>query len=179
MEVKEIINMLRKAEGYISFNAEFANEIADILEELENISSKWTEIYESYRERLVKFRKENEDLKKQLAEKPEWISVEDRLPKSEFVLCTDGKYCFVNIIPDMEDVLEDGVTHWMPLPEPPKPKEPTFKEVFLKAFPQAVCPDVDCCTIFPKHFDANTCNYVCEDCWNQPYFEPKEEGGEE
>ena len=50
----------------------------------------------------------------------EWISVEERLPESEFVLCTDGKYCFVNIIPDMEDVLEDGVTHWMPLPEPPK-----------------------------------------------------------
>ena len=72
--------------------------------------------------------------------------------------------------------LEKQLAENQPEPEPPKPKEPTFKDVFLKAFPKAVYTDVDCCTIFPKQFHPNTCNYVCEDCWNQPYFEPKEEG---
>ena len=117
----------------------------------------------------------------------EWISVEDRLPKSEFVLCTDGKYCFVTIIPDMEAAKADGVTHWMPLPEPPKPKVPTFKDVFLKAFPKAKISDfaanIDCCAVFPWLLDEEGCcqkmDMPCGECWNQPYFEPQEEGGVE
>lgn len=113
----------------------------------------------------------------------EWISVKDRLPKSEFVLCTDGKYCFMNIIPDMEDVLEVCATHWMPLPEPPKPKVPTFKDVFLEKFPKAATRNdgslKSCAKVIFPYMKAGRCSFVdaCVECWNQPYYE--EEGGEE
>ena len=61
----------------------------------------------------------------------EWISVEDRLPKiCEFYLCLyiDKNVCAVNPIHEIfyfeyEFFTEDTywrVTHWMPLPEPPK-----------------------------------------------------------
>ena len=69
------------------------------------------------------------------------------------------------------------VTHWMPLPEPPKPKEPTFKDVFWKKFPKAIYLDVNCCAIFPEQFVRDSCDCNCEACWNQPYFD-EEEGGE-
>ena len=66
--------------------------------------------------------------------KDEWISVEDRLPEEHedvltyfrfdlifgghsFSMCQD---CMVS--PDRWDN-ENDVTHWMPLPEPPKEKE--------------------------------------------------------
>lgn len=63
-----------------------------------------------------------------------WISVKDRLPEeNSWVLCTDGKsqykkiyergifyddefFCYTPI-----GIIEN-VTHWMPLPEPPKSK---------------------------------------------------------
>ena len=78
MEIKKIINLFRITEGYISLNAEYANEIADILEKAEYHIEK---------------------LEKQLAEnQPEWVSVEDRLPEGGLVLCTDGEYCFVDKI---------------------------------------------------------------------------------
>ena len=56
----------------------------------------------------------------------EWISVEDRLPERE------GKYLtftikgevqlnwFVSFLADAEPEFDYWVTHWMPLPEPPK-----------------------------------------------------------
>ena len=63
----------------------------------------------------------------------EWISVKDRLPGKEAeYLCWDvpysaqtGKPCFgFYWIPEgfETDIAEDwsNVTHWMPLPEPPK-----------------------------------------------------------
>ena len=62
----------------------------------------------------------------------EWISVNDRLPKEgEFVLCA----CRANIYEvlrfygngwghdPMHDYMLGFVTHWMPLPEPPKEDE--------------------------------------------------------
>ena len=62
----------------------------------------------------------------------EWISVEDELPKnSRFVLATDGHhswlyYAFVFETGEVQwfnaaaDSEKKGITHWMPLPEPPK-----------------------------------------------------------
>jgi hypothetical protein len=47
----------------------------------------------------------------------EWISVEDRLPEEgeHILVCySDGWIC------DQYTPFDDGVTHWMPLPEPPK-----------------------------------------------------------
>jgi hypothetical protein len=75
-----------------------------------------------------------------LKEKGGWIDVKDRLPEikqrgstqnpcSDEVLCSDGKRCSIGIrwicgtteyfLPhDRENM--DKITHWMPLPEPPK-----------------------------------------------------------
>lgn len=67
----------------------------------------------------------------------EWISVEDKLPElknfgnyknSEWVLCSNGEYVFINLYCytgsgwyDLHSpISEDRITHWMPLPEPPK-----------------------------------------------------------
>ncbi len=50
----------------------------------------------------------------------EWISVKDRLPEeNEIILawvatCRDLHFCFGSEVSGLE------VTHWMPLPEPPK-----------------------------------------------------------
>lgn len=118
------------------------------------------------------------------AQQPEWISVEDRLPEKKDELCLvyrkNGSiglsvhYCETNHYWSYGDV-----THWMPLPEPPKPKEPTFKDVFLKAFPKAPLnkdgvPGVCIADVFPWGIPINCEGIRCHRCWNQPYFE--EEG---
>ena len=59
----------------------------------------------------------------------EWISVKERLPEDDkyngTVLATDGS---IVITAPPSSVTEDGfITHWMPLPQPPKkvvPKPP-------------------------------------------------------
>ena len=60
---------------------------------------------------------------------PQWISVKDRLPKYENpVLAGNAELCFVNTawyhVATKRWVFPSGtfceVTHWMPLPEPPK-----------------------------------------------------------
>lgn len=62
----------------------------------------------------------------------EWISVNDRLPEEgehviacdkekavcEAMLSVDGKFCWSVFWGDWGDLMD--VTHWMPLPEPPK-----------------------------------------------------------
>lgn len=137
----------------------------------------------------------------------EWISVEDeRKPKhlhNYFIAYVFGNgekhfYREALYIADKGNGLVDGahfndegvdgmrVTHWMDipkLPEPPKPKEPTFKDVFLKAFPKAIIFDpavtIDCCAVFPWLLDEKLCcqmDMTCEECWDQPYFEPEGEG---
>ncbi len=60
-----------------------------------------------------------------------WISVKDRLPEEEplDVLAYNGSVClaeythklgFRDSRPDMHGWILDGITHWMPLPEPPR-----------------------------------------------------------
>ena len=112
----------------------------------------------------------------------EWISVEERLPEK-------GGY-YLTVVENCERVCysrfmldkfgHDGVTHWMYPPEPPKQNAPTFKDVFLKAFPQAKLfgggtPVVCAKGVFPQIGDNDECcDLVCHDCWDQPYFEEKE-----
>lgn len=71
----------------------------------------------------------------------EWISVKDKLPDKDDIndyLITDGKRCFVGFYRHkvkawdnftlgwVQEYYSDGsvedieITHWMPLPEPPK-----------------------------------------------------------
>lgn len=65
-------------------------------------------------------------------------------------------------------------------------KEPTFRDVFLKAFRKAPVdengiPELCVRAVFPQTGDINhhegNCSWAHEKCWNQPYFD--EEGGEE
>ena len=57
----------------------------------------------------------------------EWISVEDRLPEDDeiVIICTDDNFIYAGeLIGDTWFLDNDSwtatVTHWMPLPEPPK-----------------------------------------------------------
>lgn len=69
------------------------------------------------------------------AQKPEWISVKDRLPEAGKILVTDGETVTISNGAWLYRSLEGKtrvpanygagltVTHWMPLPEPPKEEE--------------------------------------------------------
>lgn len=105
---------------------------ADAIEELTGFVQEAERDRDEYRERLDK---EANDFIEELS-KPRWIPVTERLPKeSERVLvaCEDGVSFgfFEEIIADDEFVKEwhdmmyypISVTHWMPLPEPPKEEE--------------------------------------------------------
>ena len=70
--------------------------------------------------------------KNRIAMENEWISVKDRLPetKGRYFICQEKEYYpeSVNFYPikiDGSHWINDGFavfpTHWMPLPEPPKP----------------------------------------------------------
>ena len=57
----------------------------------------------------------------------EWISVDDRLPEKDeiVIICTDKNFIYAGeLIGDTWFLDNDSwtatVTHWMPLPEPPK-----------------------------------------------------------
>jgi hypothetical protein len=52
----------------------------------------------------------------------QWISVKDQLPennKEYLVYCKHGVY-IDHFLPSLKSFVNDGVTHWMPLPEPTK-----------------------------------------------------------
>ena len=131
---------------------------------------------------IYQHREEIADLEKQLAEnQPEWISVEEKVPeigaKVLGVSRETGKveyYVFLD-----HSLIKKTVSHWMFFPKPPKLKVPTFKDVFLKAFPKAPIDEdgiLKACIadVFPgakhKHCDG----WMCFECWNQIYFEEEE-----
>lgn len=106
----------------------------------------------------------------------EWISVEDEpIPGEQSHIFT----VLPKIIIKRNPVTGEPA-YWMRL-EPPKPKEPSFKDVFLKAFSgvrtdSSGVPIVAACSIFPILRTTIGCKnkIKCSECWNQPYFE--EEG---
>lgn len=175
METKQMIDDLRGiaedlAEKGESFRIIAFEKIADRLEELDAELEKRT-----------------------INDRPyEWISVEDRLPDvNNLVLCWweshDGERKDYGLATFQSHgvwyVSNEGlykVTHWKPLPEPPKPKEPTFKEVFLKAFPKAPLGYNGALKLCARNvFPQINCSLSngCAECWKQTYFEG--EGGEE
>ena len=135
-----------------------------------------------------------------LKQQSEWISVEEKVPeeKQELFMCLkDGEKFLVlrGFYENSEWCIYTGVTFytrcddipsfWAPaeIIEPPKPKVPTFKDVFLKAFPKATILNpavtIDCCAVFPWLLDEEGfchMDMTCKECWEQPYFE--KEGGE-
>lgn len=161
METKIIINALRECKKPYTVMLDVSAEmIADRLEELES--------------ELQKLKSEQQ---------PEWISVEDRLPEEDgsYAVIYDGlKKVYVYYFESKSQGFNENITHWMPLPEPPKPKVPSFKDVFLEKFPKADIEDGDdgnsmICrnAVF---FGRSLCSQfpICSECWNQHYFE--EEG---
>lgn len=204
METKELANALRSFYAIFSSKERISQILdftplelaADRLEELEEINEKWCDIEERNKERFSKLHEEIADLEKQLSEsQPQWISVEDRLPEENgtYLIAVKGSYAshFTGFDIESNEFCDNvfrksDVTHWMPLPEPPKPKVPTFKDKFLEAFPKATILDsavnIDCCAVFPWLLDEEGCcqkmDMTCEECWNQPYFEEEGEGNE-
>lgn len=221
MEIKKIINLFRKAEGYIGLNAAYANEIAGFLEEYErraenlvdynadlnnqlNKAEVHIEMQEKQKEAMLKELCDKEDLVREaegrfyelekeldalknaskISKKPEteWISMEDeRKPK-------EGESCIVRSSTDCITIrkYEKGgfpdnhrIRYWMHNPALPKPKEPTFRDVFLKAFPKAPLGYNGALKLCARNvFPQINCSLSngCAECWSQPYF--KEEGGE-
>lgn len=182
METKEIIESLRLCAEKLGCHRYIVGNC------VENIS--FGKVLDEAAERL-------EELEKQLSQQqPEWISVEDRLPeeKQELFMCLMEReyflvlrgfyansewyvYTGVNLYTQCDDI----PSFWVPasIIEPPKPKEPTFKDVFLKAFPKAPIdedgiPKACIADVFPwvkhKHCDG----WMCFEDWNQSYFEEEE-----
>lgn len=193
METKKIVEKLNNfCESFFSKNVvemdiSLLEEAAERLEELESEKENLIHYNADLNNQLNKAESHIEKLEKQLSEQqPEWISVEDERKPD------DGETCIVMTSTDCIynfKYSEDGfptqrrIRYWMHKPALPKPKEPTFKDVFLKAFPKAATNKLG--TPFPCLEDifTNVESLVCKDsptdcdtCWNQPYYEPKEEG---
>lgn len=183
METKEIYKKLHQFVDEVSLGYKGTIDLNLLREAADRLKAMDAQIYQ-HREEIA-------DLEKQLAEnQPEWINVADRLPGAY------GRYISYNgedikiryFDPVCQGSWDIGeVTHWMPLPEPPKQKEPTFKDVFLKAFPKAEkrsdsgIPCIVCCSVFPYLNDGRSIcqrSENCSECWNLTYFELKEEGGD-
>ena len=212
MEIKKIINLFRKAEGYIGLNAAYANEIAGFLEEYERRAENLVnhnadlnhrlskaefhiEMLEKQKEAMLKelcdkedlvreaegrfyeLEKELDTLKNATKKQPEteWISVEDEpIPGEQSYIFT----VLPKIIIKRNPVTGEPA-YWMRL-EPPKPKETTFRDVFLKAFPKAPLGYNGALKLCARNvFPQINCSLSngCAECWKQTYF--KGEGWEE
>lgn len=77
----------------------------------------------------------------------EWVSVKDRLPDTVIIVltCTSGGIVDTAWRTEMSDPPGawdsfsgrrgfnlDDITHWMPLPEPPHPENPTWQEWLIE-----------------------------------------------
>lgn len=219
METKKIIECLEMCaeklgcQRYIVGNCEenvrignVLDEAAERLEELEKRNDVLHEDNSRLLDRIADYECRIAELKKQLSENLNWISVEDeRKPKNlhnyfiayVFGTCDEHLFGESMYIADKGNGIVDGahftnegvdgmrVTHWMEipkLPEPTKPKVSTFKDVLLEKFPEAnfdLIVAALCVHVFFPQFDVekHVCrNENCEQCWSRPYF--KEEGGE-
>lgn len=67
------------------------------------------------------------------AKVPRWISVEERLPEKAgaYVVYGVGRIAFATFYPSIQmwvSNVDAGITHWMPLPEPPEEENNNGKE---------------------------------------------------
>lgn len=105
----------------------------------------------------------------------EWISVENGKEMPDAFSYTGIRHDqFPRLVVAIDE--NSHVTHWMML-DAPKPKEPTFKDVFLKAFPKATMYNdgipLSCrASIFGGKCSLGSTK--CFECWNQSYFEEEE-----
>ena len=77
---------------------------------IENLSGNWDGKYREARDMAF------DALRAQ--QEQSWISVKDRLPVTGNVLTTDGQ--IIITAPSSSVRNRKSITHWMPLPEPPK-----------------------------------------------------------
>lgn len=112
---KQLIEIIEKKYGipFEGYGHTYCIDGVDIIAIAEEYSTSQTE----------PLKKEIEELKK----KTEWISVEDKLPNeftSVLVVGGDIRSCALyrdkKFYTDFPLPTNEGITHWMPLPEPPK-----------------------------------------------------------
>lgn len=165
---------------------------ADHLMELENQVKACNKHIEDMKKTIHDLTETNDELKSKLNEGSGlWISVEERLPEvgedvlikyennliSGFLQSKNEWCCYTGNGWVTAADESESPTHWMPLPKPPK-KVKTYKDVFLKAFPNGLIgliQERNCVNYFFPQFNAGEvyCG-DCESCWNQPYEEEGE-----
>lgn len=198
METKEIIEKLNNfcesffSKNVVEMDVSLFKEAAERLEELEEISENWCNLNDENMEILRKYREEITELKYQLSEQqPKWIMAEDSPPPSlGYYLVTaldlDSYKYYTTIakwhghmFTTQDDTLGQNLTviAWLPKSANPAPLVPTFRDVFLKAFPKAPVnkngiPTFCIGCVFPQvhNIEEMNCDWEHETCWNQPYF---------
>lgn len=133
-DYKELVSRLRNLAGMLGNSAyETVTEAAGAIEALQNYAELHKNITEKTLAAAVKISKEV----------PQWIPVEERLPDEcghYLVFVKAGKYEQVTWYEiayyDGKEKFYTSVTHWMPLPEPPK--ESTVYESIKTGLEQAI-----------------------------------------
>lgn len=118
-----IIKTPSKTEG--NRDAILFRKAADAIEELQKITTHYEEESKGWWLAACDAKEERERLKEQI---PKWIPVTERLPEeNDVVLITDGYNTGTAFLIDgygwnspFDDVNTSHITHWMPLPKPPK-----------------------------------------------------------
>lgn len=116
MSSKELIKALRDDNACLSIKT--AHEAADAIEQLQQQIDGWIE----------------QERKALLKSVPKWIPVTERLPEDGSDILAVQSYCGeVRIVPANYDRgvwydcvfnrVAEHITHWMPLPEPPKEEQ--------------------------------------------------------
>lgn len=186
----------RRAENLVDYNADLNNQLnkaevhIEMLEKqkeamLKELCDKEALVREA-EGRFYELEKELDTLKNASKKQPEpeWISMEDERKPEEGESCIvrSSTGCITIRKYEKGGFLDNHrFNYWMHNPALPKPKELTFKDVFLEKFPKAPIdkdgiPKACIADVFPwakhKHCDG----WMCFEDWSQPYFEPQEEG---
>lgn len=172
METKEIIQALKCCHNLDECEDCEYNELGEFCEEL---------LKRDAAKRLEEL--EAELGKRTINDRPyEWISVEDEPYPDLDCNVNMSWHLYPQDVPcylvfQGNGSGDDGVTHWMRV-EPPNPKETTFKDKFLEAFPKAQLYSDGIPIACRANIFGEKClmKSNCSECWNQPYFETEEEG---
>ena len=124
----ELIKRLRRCASYDPrFVIQDCEDAADAIEELQKITTHYEEESKGWWLAACDAKEERERLKEQI---PKWIPVTERLPERNYncLVADDGTivYGYINFVGEWMDCLGDKlkyVSHWMPLPQPPKDGE--------------------------------------------------------